>query len=117
MNNSHDTDQRIARASKQTDNGLVVFLHVVPGASRAAIVGLLNDRLKVSVTKKALDGAANEAVRELLSASFDVGKSSVLILQGEKSKQKSILVQGDATVLQQKLTALLANTKSAGGSR
>jgi uncharacterized protein (TIGR00251 family) len=112
MNNSHDNHQRIAKAAKRADNGLVVFLHVVPGASRAAIVGLIEDRLKVSVTKKAMDGAANEAVRALLADCFDLNKSSVTLLKGEKSKQKSVLLKGDSDALVAKLTALIAKTQT-----
>jgi len=110
MNNSHDSHPRIAQAARRADNGLILFLHVVPGASRAGVIGLIEDRIKVSVTKKALDGAANEAVRALLADCFNLSKRSVTLLKGEKSKQKTILLTGDSEKLIEKLTELLAKT-------
>lgn len=91
---------------------MIIFLQVVPGASRAAVVGLIEDRLKVSVMKKALDGAANEAVRELLANCFDLNKSSVTLLKGEKSRQKSVLLQGEPDLLIAKLHALIAKSRA-----
>jgi hypothetical protein len=108
MNNSHDSHPRIAQAARRDKNGLILFLQVVPGASRAGIVGLIEDRIKVSVTKKALDGAANEAVRLLLAECFDLSKSSVTLLKGEKSKQKTVLLTGDPEKLNAKLYELIA---------
>ncbi len=111
MNKSHDSFQRFARATKPTEDGLMVFLHVQPGASRAAIVGLLDDRVKVSVTKKAVDGEANEAVRELLADSFNLKKAAVNLLKGDKSRQKTVLLKGDSQILLNKLDQIISEQK------
>lgn len=111
MNNSHDSFQRFARAAKPTEDGLMIFLHVQPGASKAAIVGLLDDRVKVSVTKKAVDGEANEAVRELLADSFNVKKAAVSLLKGDKSRQKTVLLKGDSQLLLNKLHQIIDQQK------
>jgi uncharacterized protein len=111
MNNSHDSNQRFAHAVKPTDRGLMIFLHVQPGASKAAIVGILDDRIKVSVTKKALDGAANEAVLELLADSFNLKKASVSLLKGDKSRQKTVLLEGNSEILLNKLNQIIAKEK------
>jgi uncharacterized protein (TIGR00251 family) len=107
MNNSHDSNQRFAHAAKPTEGGLMIFLHVQPGASKAAIAGLLDDRIKISVTKKALDGAANEAVRELLADSFNLKKSAITLLKGDKSRQKTVFLEGDPAQLLDKLEQII----------
>lgn len=89
----------------------MIFLHVQPGASKAAIVGLLDDRVKVSVTKKAVDGEANEAVRELLADSFNVKKAAVSLLKGDKSRQKTVLLKGDSQLLLNKLHQIIDQQK------
>ena len=47
-----------------------------------------DNRYKVSVKEKAVEGRANEAVREALAEHFGVARSRVLFLQGLKSKTK-----------------------------
>lgn len=108
MNYSHDSNQRFARAAKASEQGLTIFLHVQPGASKAAIVGLLDDRVKIAVSAKALDGAANEAVRELLANSFNLKKSAVTLQKGHKSRQKTVLLEGDSEILLNKLNQIIA---------
>lgn len=100
-------NQRFARAAKHSDEGLLILLHVRPGASKAAIVGLLDDRVKVMVTKRALDGEANEAVRELLANSFNLKKADVILLKGGKSKQKTVLLKGESDTLMSKLNQII----------
>ncbi|MBX9671021.1 MAG: DUF167 family protein, partial [Candidatus Obscuribacterales bacterium] len=83
MTNSNDNNQRLISAARPSDRGLIISLHVQPGSTRSQIIGLHDDRLKVSVTKKAVDGAANLAVIKLIAESFAVGKSKVTLVQGE----------------------------------
>ena len=48
--------------------------------------------LKVKINKPAVDGKANKAVIEYLSEIFNLPKSNISILNGEKSSQKCLLI-------------------------
>ncbi len=65
---------------------------VQPRARRDAVAALDADQLKVQTTKPAVDGAANTSVIKLLAAYLGVKKSQILIISGEKSRQKTVLV-------------------------
>jgi uncharacterized protein (TIGR00251 family) len=49
--------------------------------------------LKVRVNAPPIEGAANEACRELLAKAFGIGKARVEILSGSKSRTKRILLK------------------------
>ena len=53
-----------------------------------------NDELKVRVTAAPEKGQANKAVIDILSKSFKVGKSKVVLQHGETSRHKKFLLTG-----------------------
>lgn len=65
-------------------------VRVMPRASQRKVVKEAAGKLKVYVTTAPEDGKANEAVRELLAEHFAVPKSRVVIIKGEKSRDKVI---------------------------
>jgi uncharacterized protein (TIGR00251 family) len=69
-------------------------LRVSPGASRSEIVGRYGDAWKVRVTAPAEGGKANDAVVELLAATFDVPRAGIEIATGHGSRDKSVVIQG-----------------------
>lgn len=73
-------------------DGTVVFVWVVPNASRDEIVGLHDDRVKVRVAAPAEGGKANRKVCALLAPAL--GGSRGIVLDGESSRRKAILVPG-----------------------
>jgi uncharacterized protein (TIGR00251 family) len=74
------------------EDGLVLRLTVVPGASRTACAGALADRRKLRVAACAHDGQANRAACTLIGAWL--GRSQVAILSGAASAAKSVHVPG-----------------------
>ncbi len=68
---------------------MIVDVRVVPRASRN-LIKEENGRLKVYLTKPAEDGLANEQLIDLLSAHFKVKKYQVKIIQGLKSRHKTV---------------------------
>jgi len=84
--------------------GISINLTVQAGCSQNKIVGLHDNRLKLKVAAKAIDGAANEAVCVLLAKYFAVPKSSINIIRGAVSRKKTVLVKGNQASL-----ALLAD--------
>jgi len=56
--------------------------------------------LKIKINKPAVDGKANKAIIEYLSEVFNVPKSNISILNGEKSSQKCLLIKPKKNIIQ-----------------
>lgn len=69
---------------------------VKPGSSQEKIVEKSSDDLIVYLRAKAHDGEANDALIKLLSKHFKVGKTTIKILRGAKSRQKLIEFRGES---------------------
>jgi uncharacterized protein (TIGR00251 family) len=77
-----------------TARGIELAVKVVPGASRARVVGALGPALKVAVTSPPKGGQANDALVELLAAALRVKRQCVTILAGHTQPRKRIAVRG-----------------------
>ena len=75
-------------------DGVCLSLKVQPRASRNQLVGLQGDALKVKLTSPPVDGAANRCCCEYLAGIFSVAKSQVVLVGGEKSRSKKVLIKG-----------------------
>ncbi len=73
-------------------------LKVVPGSRKAAVVGLLGERLKVKVAAPPEDGRANAAVCELLAETLGLGKRAVAVVSGMTNPEKTVRVEGMSAV-------------------
>jgi uncharacterized protein (TIGR00251 family) len=71
-----------------TRQGIRLRLRVQPRSARNRVVGLYGQAIKVQVTAPPVDGAANAAVAEVLSARLNVPRSSVVIVKGQGSRDK-----------------------------
>ncbi|HBM14780.1 MAG TPA: YggU family protein [Lentisphaeria bacterium] len=72
-------------------NGWVTFkCRVQPGSSKNKIAGLYCDSLKITLNAPPVDGKANEELIKFLAKTLDIPKSSVLIISGLTSRNKSI---------------------------
>jgi len=76
------------------EEGVILAVKVVPGASRDRIVGRLGERLKVAVAKPAEKGAANKAVCAVLAKAMGLRPSDIEILHGATHPEKDILLRG-----------------------
>jgi len=65
-------------------------IKVIPRASRDEVVGFQSDVLKVRLRAPPVDGAANEALVELLAGHFGVKRSQIRIIRGEKTRLKVV---------------------------
>lgn len=79
---------------KPHPEGTLIFLRVVPRASRNEIGEIVGDELKLRVTAPPVDSAANRAVVEFLAERLGLGKSGVVLLRGETSRRKMVLARG-----------------------
>lgn len=73
--------------------GCTLSLYIQPGASRSEISGLHGDRLKVKIKAPPVDGEANEALIEFIAETLKLPKRDVHLIQGETSRQKTVLVE------------------------
>jgi uncharacterized protein len=69
-------------------------VRVQPRASRSEIVGLHGDALKVRLAAPPVDGAANEALVELLADALGIARTAVRIIAGATSRGKIVEVDG-----------------------
>ena len=88
-------DHQTALAITERDAGVLRFaVRVQPRASRSAIEGTHGDALRVRLSAPPVDGAANEALVELLAKALGVAKGKVRVVAGAASRSKVIEVDG-----------------------
>lgn len=83
--------------------GTIVAIVVVPGASRDEIVGPHGDALKVRVTAAPERGKANDAVIHLLERRLPGCRAT--LLSGTRSRRKQVLLEGIAPAAAQEALA------------
>ena len=74
------------------EEGLIIKLKISPNASKDEIIRT-EDGVKVKITAQPIDGKANKCLVEFLSKTFKVPKSSIEIVKGETSKEKTLLIK------------------------
>jgi len=70
--------------------GSEITLHIQPGASRSELAGLHGDALKLRISARPVEGAANAAVIDFLAAWASVPRRDVKLLRGDKSRRKTL---------------------------
>ena len=78
---------------RESADGVIVSLQVLPRSSRNQIVGLQGDLLRVKLTSPPVEGAANKCCCEFFAKQLHLAKSQVELLSGDKSRQKKILLR------------------------
>ena len=79
---------------KEVNDGLIVKVKIVPNSSKNDIV-LENEFIKVKVTAQPIENKANKALIEFFSKKFKIPKTSIEILKGDTSKEKTLLFKID----------------------
>ena len=79
---------------RETKNGVVLRIHVVPKSAKSEISGIQDDALKLKITAPPAEGQANEACIRFLSDTLGVRKSRITIVSGHKSRKKTIAIEG-----------------------
>ncbi|MGE3579023.1 MAG: DUF167 domain-containing protein [Vicinamibacterales bacterium] len=88
--------------------GVEIQIKVIPRAGRTAIAGVRDGALLVRLAAAPVDGAANEALTELLASALGIPRRNVTILSGEHSKQKRVQVTGVSVAEAARATGILA---------
>lgn len=81
---------------KVTAQGERVLLevHVVPRASKTAIAGVHDGRLKVSLAAPPVEGAANAELVAFVAKALGRPRRDVELVRGETGRRKTLAIQG-----------------------
>ncbi len=91
---------------KETKDGLIVNIKISPNSKKNEIINE-GDFTKIKITAQPIDGKANKALIEFLSKNFKIPKTSIKILKGETSKEKTVLFETKDEEKLQKLKEIL----------
>ena len=69
-------------------------VRVTARASRDELAGLRDGVLHVRVSAPPVDGKANQAVTRLIAKALGVGRTSVTVVKGERSRDKVVRIDG-----------------------
>ena len=89
------------------ESGAALAIRVQPRAKKNEISGILSDgTIKVRLTAPPVEGKANLALIDFLSAALQVPKSKIEILAGHSGRNKLVSILGlDAETVQERLIA------------
>ena len=75
-------------------DGIVFTAKIVPGSSRTAVAGTLEDMVKIRVAAAPEKGKANQCLIAFLAKQLGVKKHAVEILSGHTSPVKQVRIGG-----------------------
>ena len=75
-------------------DGLELDVVVQPRAARSRLVGLHDGRLKLQLAAPPVDGAANDALVELLADLCSMPRRDVTLERGDTSRRKTVALRG-----------------------
>ena len=92
---------------RPTVRGVEVDVIVSPNAARSEVVGFdqWRGRLVIRLRAPPEKGEANEELRSLLSSTLE---TKVEVLKGRTSRMKTVLLEGDAAKIREKLEGFVA---------
>lgn len=79
---------------RETGEGMVLQVRVVPRSSRNAVDGVLGTALKIRLQAPPVDGKANAQLVEFLADELDLPRRQVRLVGGETGRDKRVLITG-----------------------
>ncbi len=79
---------------QEDGEGVLLRLRVQPGASRNEVIGVVDGVLRIRLTARPLQGAANQQCLQFLSKKLHIAKSRIIMVAGERSREKIVRVGG-----------------------
>lgn len=93
-----------ARRGHKNAGGTVLDVHVIPRAPVSTFAGTRDGALLVRLKAPPVDGAANEALIELLARRLDLPTRAITIVSGLRSRRKQVRIEDiDEETLRSKL--------------
>lgn len=98
----------MTQAVRLEQDRLYLSLYLQPKASRDQFLGLHGGELRLAITAPPVDGQANAYLQRWLAKQCRVPKSRVVLLSGETSRHKKLMVESPREI-PPALAELLAN--------
>ena len=76
----------------EAQNGVVLLVKLVPNSSVNKIADYTDEYIRIKISSPPIDNRANKELISYFSNLFDVNKSKIEIISGEKSKLKKVLL-------------------------
>ena len=77
----------------QTKDGIVINVKLVPNSSFSKVVDYTEEYVRIKISAPPIENKANKELISFCSDLFDVNKSKLSIVSGEKSKLKKVLIK------------------------
>jgi uncharacterized protein len=88
------------------EQGVTLRVKAVPNASRTELAGEQDGRLVIRLTASPVEGRANKLLITFVAKLLRIPSSSIVILHGQTSKEKTVLFRGyDEPTVRGKLEA------------
>jgi len=88
------------------DSEILIKLKIIPNSSKNDII-VENEIVKAKVTAQPIENKANKALIELISNKFKIPKTSIEIVKGHTSKEKTILIKSVNEEKQKEIKSVL----------
>ena len=79
--------------AKDSKEGVIIELHIIPNAKKNEILGEYNNKLKIKISSPPVEGNANKEIIKFLSKILKINKSKIKIISGEKNRDKKIAIE------------------------
>ena len=76
------------------DEAITVTVRATPGARRSELAEVAGDRLRIRLSAPAVEGKANAELRRFLAELFEVRRSAVTVVRGDRSRDKVVRIAG-----------------------
>jgi uncharacterized protein (TIGR00251 family) len=72
---------------------LELTIHAQPGARRTEVQGLHGEAIKIRISARPVEGAANDALLEFVASGFHVSRRRCVLISGETSRHKRVRIE------------------------
>lgn len=76
------------------DRGVILRLHIQPGAKKTEVAGLHGEALKIRLAAQPVDGKANACLIAFLADRLGVAKAAISLVSGDVSRAKRVRIEG-----------------------
>lgn len=76
----------------ETQDGIIFCVKLVPNSSHNKVVDFTDEYVRIKISSPPIENKANKELIAFCSDLFDVNKSKLKLVSGDKSKLKKILI-------------------------
>jgi uncharacterized protein (TIGR00251 family) len=91
---------------------LELSIHAQPAARTTEVQGLHGDAIKIRISARAVDGAANDALLEFVASALQVPRSRCVLLSGRTSRHKRVRIEAPDRALAESVLSGWLQTSS-----